>query len=96
MIRILKWLEANLPRFGSLDLPDAPDESKIVNFDETDLGIDAPKGLQEPTKNILMPEIYADEHVATVPNLKILGESPPDTDESSGFDPYNTGTLRMK
>jgi len=51
---------------------------------------------QGPGKNILMPDIYGNEHVATVPNLKILDPSSPDTDESTGFNPYDTAVLRKK
>ena len=49
-----------------------------------------------PGKNILMPDIYGNEHVATVPDLKILDLSSPDIDESTGFNPYDTAVLRKK
>ena len=49
---------------------------------------------QGPGKNILIPDIYGNEHVATVPDLKILDPSSPDTDESNGFNPYDTAVLR--
>ena len=51
---------------------------------------------QGPGKNILMPDIYGNEHVATVPDLKVLDPSSPDTDESTGFNPYDTAVLRKK
>jgi len=47
---------------------------------------------QGPGKNVLMPDIYGNEHVATVPDLKVL--DPSDTDESTGFNPYDTAVLR--
>ncbi len=37
-----------------------------------------------------------DEYVDTVPNLKILDESPPDTDNSTGFNPYDTAKMNKK
>jgi len=49
-----------------------------------------------PGKNVLMPDIYGNEYVATVPDLKILDLSSPDTDESTGFNPYDTAVLRKK
>ena len=51
---------------------------------------------QGPGKNILMPDIYGNEHVATVPDLKIIDLSSPDIDESTGFNPYDTAVLRKK
>ena len=50
----------------------------------------------ESGKNDLMPDIYADRHVATVPGLEILDQSLPDIDKSAGFDPYDTAVLRKK
>ncbi len=37
-----------------------------------------------------------DEYVDTVPNLKILDESPPGTDNSTGFNPYDTAKMHKK
>jgi hypothetical protein len=37
-----------------------------------------------------MPDIYTEECDATVPHLRILNM---DVDESTGFDPYDTGVL---
>jgi hypothetical protein len=51
---------------------------------------------QGPGKNILMPDIYGNERVATVPDLKIIDLSSPDIDESTGFNPYDTAVLRKK
>ena len=46
--------------------------------------------------DIVMPDIYGNEHVATVPNLKIIDPSSPDAEESAGFNPYDTAVLRKK
>ena len=40
-----------------------------------------------------MPDIYTEECDATVPRLRILDM---DVDESTGFDPYDTGILQKK
>ncbi len=47
-------------------------------------------------EDLVMPDIYAVEHVATVPDLKILVPSSPDTDETRGFNPYDTAVLQKK
>ena len=49
---------------------------------------------QGPGKNVLMPDIYGDEYVATVPDLKIIDLSSSGVDESTGFNPYDTAVLR--
>ena len=51
---------------------------------------------QGPGKNILMPDIYGNAHVATVPELKIIDLSSADAEESTGFNPYDTAVLRKK
>ena len=114
MKRIVGWLEQNLPRFKSLDLPDAPDESGTARHDEIDLGIDLPKEIRDLVNDVPLPDVgapkdipksatdtpmpamHADEYVTTLPNLEIVDEAPPDTNESTGFNPYDTGTLQTK
>ncbi|MDA0994929.1 MAG: hypothetical protein O3A13_15020 [Proteobacteria bacterium] len=49
-----------------------------------------------PGKNVLMPDIYGDRHDATEPLLKILDQSSPDVDISTGFNPYDTVVLHEK
>ncbi len=44
--------------------------------------------------DLVMPDIYAVEHVDTVPDLKIIDLSSPDIDSSEGFNPYDTAILR--
>jgi len=46
--------------------------------------------------HLVMPDIYADEHVATVPHLKVIDLTSPDIDKSIGFNPYDTAVLRKK
>ena len=84
--------------------PAADDQSsnvvcdELVNNDEVETSYDAeiPGRIesQGPGKNILMPDIYGDEYVATVPDLKIIDLSSSDIGESTGFDPYDTAVLR--
>lgn len=47
-------------------------------------------------EDLVMPDIYADEHVATVPHLKVIDLSSPEIDKSTGFNPYDTAVLRKK
>lgn len=96
MRRIFGWLEDHLPRFKSLDLPDALGESESVKPDEVDLGVDLPDELRDLVNDVQIPDGYAEDYDDTVPNLAILDLSPPDTDESTGFNPYDTGTLQIK
>jgi hypothetical protein len=46
--------------------------------------------------NVVMPDIYADEPVRKKKDIEVVDESSQDTDESVGFNPYDTGTLRKK
>lgn len=45
--------------------------------------------------DVLMPDIYADEPVSKKKEIEVV-ESSQDTDESSGFNPYDTATLFKK
>ena len=44
-------------------------------------------------KDVPKPNIYACDDSIAQRQLNILNESPPDADESAGFDPYNTGRI---
>ena len=60
---------------------------------------EAPVVDERPSKrltvdDLVMPDIYAVEHVETVPDLKIIDLSA--ADESDGFNPYDTAVLRKK
>jgi len=49
------------------------------------------------TDEASMPDIYGDEFVATVQDIKIIDlSSPEDVDESTGFNPYDTAVLQKK
>ena len=47
-------------------------------------------------EDVVMPDIYADEFVATVQDLKVLDLSSPNNDDASGFNPYDTAVLQKK
>jgi hypothetical protein len=47
-------------------------------------------------EDVVMPDIYAPEFVATVEDIKIIDLSSPDVDESTGFNPYDTAVLQKK
>ncbi len=52
--------------------------------------------LSKPPVNLIdasMPDIYTEECDATVPHLRILDM---DVNESTGFDPYDTGVLQKE
>ncbi len=77
MKRILKWLETRF--FGHSAAVEA----------------DAPHGRaesDEPGENVLIPDKYADDAI-TQPALRILDKSSLDATESTGFDPYNSGSF---
>ena len=46
--------------------------------------------------DLVTPDIYADEHFATVPDLRTLVPSSPDIDKSEGFNPYDTAVFQKK
>jgi len=61
----------------------------------------APEAVDQPSKSIavedlVVPDIYAVEHVDTVPVIKVIDLSSPDIDKSTGFNPYDTAVLRKK
>jgi hypothetical protein len=53
-------------------------------------------GRTDNQANVLMPDIYADEPVSKKINIEVVDESSQDTDESDGFNPYDTASLFKK
>jgi hypothetical protein len=47
-------------------------------------------------EDLVIPDIYADACSDTAPQLKILDPTSTDSDESTGFNPYDTAVLRRK
>ena len=48
------------------------------------------------SKDVSMPDIYADTHVDVQADIKALDQPAPDIEESAGFNPYDTAVLRKK
>jgi hypothetical protein len=48
------------------------------------------------SKDVLMPDIYADTHVDVEADLKALDQPTRDIEEPDGFNPYDTAVLRKK
>ncbi len=64
---------------------------------------DIPKWLEESlsqspgfSNDAPTPDIHTDEYDATVPHLKVLDLSLVDVNESTDFNPYDTGVLQKK
>ena len=102
MNRISKWLTPKLSRSEAAE--DEPSNADVIKPDINESTIDIFIGdevansmqNQVPAKDVLMPDIYSDEHVATVPNLKTLDQPSLEDGESAGINPYDTGILQKK
>ena len=87
MKQILKWLETKFSR-----------HSAAVEADEQHIavGVAVVPGRVEshgPGKDIQMPNIYDCDDPFKQQQLKTLEESPFVVTESTGFDPYNSGSF---
>ena len=60
----------------------------------TSIASDQPSSLV--SKDVLMPDIYADTHVDVQADIKALDQPAPDIVEPDGFNPYDTAVLRTK
>jgi hypothetical protein len=78
MKKILKWLEAKFSR-----------HSAAVEVDEAHNGAES----REPGKAVHMPNIYDCDDPFKQRQLKTLDNSSLDASESTGFDPYNSGSF---
>jgi hypothetical protein len=107
MRRILNWLQAKSSRQNPSIAPDQPSQAIGIERDEfardddeieISFDPDVPGRIesQGEGKTVLMPDIYADPHAPTVPDLKILDQPMADVDESTGFNPYDTGVFQKK
>ena len=94
MKRIASWLGAKLSRSNSVNrsnAPGSPEESTPVKSD-----LVLPKDMQDLLDDATMPGISADGHSVTLPDLNLDDERSPDTDTSTGFNPYDTAKLHKK
>ncbi len=89
MKRFMRWLETISSRPKEPVADDRPS-----NADPDDL--DLPRDTQDFVTDAPMPDIYTDECAATVPHLKALDLDLTDLDESTGFNPYDSGVLQKK
>ncbi len=94
MKRIASWLRAKLSRSNSVNRSNAPGSPEESKRDKSDLVL--PKDMQDLVDDATMPCIKSDEHSVTVPGLNIDDERSPDTDTSTGFNPYDTAKLHKK
>ena len=89
MKRIFRWLETISSRPKEPVADDRPS-----NADPDDLNL--PRDIQDFVTDAPMPDIYTDECAATVPRLEVLDLDLTDLDESTGFNPYDSGVLQKK
>ena len=52
--------------------------------------------MQDLVDDATMPGISADEHSVTLADLNVDDKRSPDTDTSTGFNPYDTAKLHKK
>ena len=102
MKRMIGCLKSLLTRQADTAVGDRADDPATVK--RGDHAIDVPSREhvarwmddKKSAQTVTTPDSYSDEHVATVPDLRILEPTSPDTDECRGFNPYDTGVLRKK
>ncbi len=107
MKQIIRWLKTWFSRTESTIAADQP--SDVLNVEPVDIpnddnSIESSFNEEGPDridtsghgKEVSMPDIYADEHVATEPDLKDFDLRSPGVVEPDGFNPYDTGVLQKK
>ena len=71
-------------------------ESLITKFSRPSTSIATDQPSSPVSKEVLMPDIYADTHVDVEADIKALDQPTPDIEEPDGFNPYDTAVLRKK
>ena len=102
MNRIFSWLKSKLRRWGAV--ADEPSTPEIIKPDINESTIDVflgsavanSMGDQKSGKDVPIPDIYADEHGDTVPQLEIPDQPSLDVSESDGVNPYDTAKIHKK
>ena len=105
MKRVLKWLETKFSRHSAVVEADEhhtpvgvrvrPVENAKEEYSvEVALDAEVPDRVEshEPEENVLILDKYTDDTI-TQRTLGILDESSLDPSESTGFDPYNSGSF---
>jgi hypothetical protein len=91
MKRLLTWLETGLAHVKSLFVADQASDAEDVEPEDDGHEDDG----QESAKAAEMPDIYSDVK-KTNPHMKVLEAVKADSDDTRGFNPYDTGTLQKK
>jgi len=87
MKRFVAWLETSWARAKSLFAADQADDPEDIVPDDEDRDETAETGE--------MPNIYADVK-STKSHMKVFEAVKADSDDTRGFNPYDTGTLQKK
>lgn len=91
MKRLLTWLETGLAHVKSFFVADQASDAENVEPEDDGHEDDG----QESAKAAEMPDIYSDVK-KTNPHMKVLEAVKADSDDTRGFNPYDTGTLQKK
>lgn len=106
MNRIIGWVGRKLfrsetpivegrPKTASDETDDGVNDNYKIEASRDAVGPDQIEA-RRSGEEVSMPDIYADRQDVTVPDLNILDQPVPETDESTGFNPYDTGVLQKK
>ena len=87
MKQLLTWLQTSLAHVKSIFVADQTSEPEDVEPDD--------EHDRESTQNVEMPDIYSDLK-ATTPHLKVVEAVAADSDDTRGFNPYDTGRLQKR
>ena len=104
MKHIPKWLAERRSQPKKTAVENQPINSNKIKPDINESSIDiflggAVSSLvddQDLVEKVLKLDKYSDELDLTVPDLKILEPDSSDKDQSTGFDPYDTGVFKKK
>ena len=67
-----------------------------MKFSQPTSAVDTDQRSSPVSKDVSMPNIYADTHVDVEADIKALDQPTPDIEEPDGFNPYDTAVLRKK
>ena len=101
MKRLLTWFETGLAHVKSLFVADQASDPEDVEPDDDGHEDDGHEDDgheddgQESAKAAEMPDIYSDVKKMN-PHMKVLEAVKADSDDTRGFNPYDTGTLQKK
>ncbi len=67
-----------------------------TKFSQPSTSIPSDQPSSPVSKDVSMPDIYADVNVDIRPDINALDQPTPDIEEPDGFKPYDTAVLRIK